>query len=871
MAARRLRWPSFAMTGERRFSREVLHGWWNAIEPLWSVGLAVICLLIGHLVLTGPWLDLQGKSYDWGQYVVIGVVYPALLLGIPLLWQWRGWSTTPVVAVKRVLAVACLVMFVVFVAANVDKYGPREGLWPVVGLAALQVILMTRPWRREGVDPKRLAVTFVVAFVAWTVSVSLFLYVYVQPPVFLAGFALAFLLVCGALADPDYRWPVARARIRTPANLAALALLGLMSLRTDHLFEVLGDRGAIHHWGAWVGAADLVREGGWLLWDAPSNYGFLNVLVFAVVPTDTPWQSFYLLTALALFGVSAGLFLTLRSIRNGPLNWCFALAIAIAVPMFGPGLVESNPVTSTFIFPNAGAYRYIWAFVLVAILVWEDATEEGTRRQRRILLLGNAAWLAGVLWSPESAFFCSGAWLPAYVMIVFRMTASSRNRWGRAAAWLAVPPAFLAAAIGFMMAFYAIRLGHLPDWTSFLDYAQEVGLNVLVVENEPIGPALGMLLGFCLLAIGAVSAGTRRGVPARSFGLWIGLLGAFWATNSYGFQRGSAMLHPVAYAALVLMLVLMARQQRPEGWHAVVRAGMAPLLVIVLASPFAAVVNNPLAVQDVAASLASTARDGFAVEPLLPDADPSLQALMAEAGVRPGDPIVFFGDYLGNLLQPWIASSDTEGERVIVTPHWLPGHPSLALRWIPPGRGAVYTSRFIERTQLSGWMIQRKTGLGSGPDLNAFVSGREPWLFDLLHRTHVPTSVHENADWQLTWWEYVGDRSEIARPSATWSLFAPLPPDVVVDGQPLAGTSHPTVWTRFGDGWGVLDPAIGGRPAVPGATLWIYSPEPRAATVRLTTTSATERRRSVELDTGWNRITFPGEGMILVRLEIDTR
>ena len=61
MAVRRLRLPSFAVPGGRRFSREVLHGWWNAIEPLWSIGLAIVCLLIGHLVLTAPWLDLRGK------------------------------------------------------------------------------------------------------------------------------------------------------------------------------------------------------------------------------------------------------------------------------------------------------------------------------------------------------------------------------------------------------------------------------------------------------------------------------------------------------------------------------------------------------------------------------------------------------------------------------------------------------------------------------------------------------------------------------------------------------------------------------------------------------------------------------------------
>ncbi len=878
MAAKGSRWPSFAVPRGRLLAPAATRAWWSAVEPLWVIGLALVCLLIGHFMLTGPWLGLEGKPYDWGQYLAIGVVFPSFLFGVPLLWRWRRWSTAPVIAVKWLLVLACLSVVAVFVAASMDKYGSRSQIWPVA-LAAVQAVLMTRPWRRDRRDPKRLAIVFVVAVVAWTVAVSLSLEVLVQPPIFLAGLVLALLLVCDAAREPEAEVRSAPVRPWEPVNLVALAFIGFMSLRTDGLFKVLGDRGAIHHWGAWVGAADLVREGGWLLWDVPSNYGFLNVLAFAVVPTNTPWQSFYLLTALASFVVSSCIFLGLRAMRPSPLNWCFALAMAIAIPMFTPTFNSDGPVTSTFIFPNWGVYRYVWCFLLVAILVWEYVTKEQSRRHAFILVAGCVAWVIGVLWSPESAFFSSGAWLPAFVMIVFRTTAASPNRWRCVIGWLALPPALFAVAIGFIMAFYATRLGHLPDWVSFFDFAQEVGINVLVVVQEPVGPGLGMLLGFCLLATSAFYAGTRGGLPTRSFGLWIGLLGAFWATNSYGYQRGITALHPVAYAALGVMLLLLARRPMASGWDAVARAAVVPLLAIVLTSPLAAVIANPLAARDAAASLATTARDGFAVEPLLPEADPSLQALMAEAGVRPDDPIVFFGDSLGNLLQPWIPSGETDGERVVVTPHWLPGHPSLALRWIPPGRGAVYTSRFIERARRGGWLIQRKTGLNSNADFNAFVSGREPWLFELLQRTHVPTRVHENADWQLVWFEYVGDRPGTARPSEAWGLFGPLPPDVVVDGRPLAGTPHPKIWTRYGTGWGLFEPAGGDRWMASGAELWIYSPENRTVSMRLTTTSALgcggldigvngaelptralqdgqAFETPVGLEAGWNRIEF---------------
>ena len=36
-------------------------------------------------------------------------------------------------------------------------------------------------------------------------------------------------------------------------------------------------------------------------------------------------------------------------------------------------------------------------------------------------------------------------------------------------------------------------------------------------------------------------------------------MGAFWAVNSYGYQRGLTALHPVAYTALGLLLVFAMR------------------------------------------------------------------------------------------------------------------------------------------------------------------------------------------------------------------------------------------------------------------------------------------------------------------------
>jgi hypothetical protein len=265
-----------------------------------------------------------------------------------------------------------------------------------------------------------------------------------------------------------------------------------------------------------------------------------------------------------------------------------------------------------------------------------------------------------------------------------------------------------------------------------------------------------------------------------------------------------------------------------------VRAATVPLLTLLLVSPLAAVVASPLAVGDAVASLRATAANGFAVEPLIPDADPSLQALMSEAGIGADDPVSFQGSWPGNLMQPWRPGADP-AERIITTRDWLPGHPYVSLRYVPEGRGQTYMRRFIDRTQHGGWLIQHKTGdTAKPPDQHEFVYGREPWFFPVLGETHVPTRILENDEWQLAWFEYVGRNSDTARPHFTRHRgLAPLPVDVTVDGQPLAGQVDPAVWVLPGKGWGLYDPKIGARWVKERTVLWIHAQASREVSLHL--------------------------------------
>jgi hypothetical protein len=442
--------------------------------------------------------------------------------------------------------------------------------------------------------------------------------------------------------------------------------------------------------------------------------------------------------------------------------------------------------------------------------------------------------------------------------------------------WLALPLALLAASIAIVSTVYVVALGNPPDWLSYVDYVFGLGTQVLVVVNDPTGPALVLLLAFCVLATATWNAGIRRGMFTASFTLFAGLLGGIWATGVYGYTRSSYALHPIAYVAIAIMLVAIADHHRMGEWVVLVRAATVPLLTLLLVSPLAAIVASPLAVGDAAASLRTSAANGFAVEPLIPDADPSLQALMSEAGIDADDPISFQGSWLGNLMQPWRLAT----ERIISTRDWLPGHPYVSLRYLPEGRGPTYMRRFIDRTQRGGWLIQHKTGdTAKPPDQHEFVYGREPWFFPVLGETHVPTRILENDEWQLVWFEYVGRNSDTARPDYSKDRgLAPLPVDVIVDGQPLAGQVDPAVWVLPGQGWGWYNAKIGARWVNEGTVLWIYARTSRQVSLHLrllpddapalSHMASGEQRdpmqrrpssddvASVSLRAGWNRIVL---------------
>lgn len=886
-----------------RLSKMFFHTLWAESSFLSAFGLAVVCLLIAHFISRAPGLKLEDQNYRLAIYGLVAILFPALFFGVPLLWRGRGGTSQAAIPVRVGLGLVGFIGILGYCVSLGRRYGWLSMVVAVV-LAVIQTLIMV-PWRRDRWKsfPGQALSVFSMSALGWIVAMPLFLMMATQISVmaagggkeqlvipssitnlsfggpFLAGFAVAFVLIASVARKPIHVGRTLEpARKTLVVNVLALGFIAFMSFRTDHLLEVLDEAGGYHHWGAWVGPADLVREGGWLLWDVPSHYGFLSVLPIAFLPTATTWQSFYLLQSLAFFVFSGGIFLLLRRIGPGWLNLSFALACAVMIPMFSSNFPEVSPGTSIFIFPNFGPYRYFWVLVLIGLLIWNQRLSPASDRRRTIMVAGSVCWLLGVLWSVESAVYCSGVWLPAFGVMVWQMYSGKWFAWKGALAWFALPIGLLLAAVALVSLVYQFGLGHLPDWVNTLDFVKTLGVEREIGTVAQVGAAVALLMAMCLICVAALGLGFRGTTPDVSFSLYAGLIGALLATGIYGYQRSYFWLHPVAYAILAGLFVV---SSRAKSLGPMLRAGAAPFVVLSLTAAFTGFFSDPVAGREATVSVVGNIEHRFSVDYQLPDAARSLQALFLEAGVQPTDPVVYAGDTLGNILLPWRPANAPNEPRVIAGRHWIPAQPLYALHYVPPDRAELYTARAIARSPESGWLIQRKTGFGSSPDIPAWSSGLDSALFAEINKTHIPTRIYENELWQIAWYAYVGAKSDLVRPAFAWEQLALLPSDILVDGRPLNKIGAPAIWAAFGTGWSQYNSEFQGREMYQEASIWVYCPNTTALQFSLSFESREEfsvgvkvngatkadrflagpgtRGTTIQLKSGWNELQLTSQ------------
>jgi hypothetical protein len=614
------------------------------------------------------------KRHDWLAFELLGVGLAALP-ALRAADRRLGGRLTDVLGVVGVAA-ACWFVY---------------RFWrPVAAFGALTFLVPVVWWQRPG---RAGLLLLLIALVCWTAAIVLpsvplgTLDAVVQrggPPLQPRFLALAFgasVLVAGVLFGPP------RASRWWAVDVLAVALIALASARADYLF----DSTAVHHWSAYLGAADVVRHGGWLLWDTPSQYGFLSTLVIAALPFGDLWQGFFVLNVVLLAVSGAVLFVLLRS-WGGPGNAVLALVVVLAALLWLPGW------RGILVTPSVGPLRFLWCQLLLAVL-WAHAR----RPSRRLLLAGTGLWVVGCLWSAESLVYCSLAWLPAYAWLAWR---------GEARAW--VPVVAFGTAATAITSWYVARLGHPPDPGSFTEYL--VGFHRFYTSQVSVDGPVWVL--FIVLAL----CGTAFWFDASPLTLALGA--TTWGVTSYFVGNCNDVTATNLFAILTTVLAILgdvARRRTGEPWSVVVRLGIGAIVtVLVVMDPLAGRWLNAAALRPESYTLRAGAR--------LPAIDDRLLALLREAGARDGDPVTFL------LIED-------PGRGPVWTP-WLPFASTASLMPLQVARWAEYAERRLALAAPPvGWLVELRDEPAPDP------------LRDVVARRYRTAQVVEGDAWRITRYE----------------------------------------------------------------------------------------------------------------------
>ncbi len=463
-----------------------------------------------------------------------------------------------------------------------------------------------------------------------------------------------------------------------------------------------------YHQSYFTSAASLVRAHHWLLWDVPSQYGFLSILTLAALPGRTTFDAIHLMTALLLLAQATIVFAVFRARRGGWLNFAFALALCCAT--FYSSQSQYYPFGAR-LYPQEGL-RFLWPIAaLLFVFLRYKFVSAGWRTAA--LAAGHLCWLLSVLWSFETAIWTTIIWA-GYLFV------ETLECWRQAGRFQPALTAFakrfgamavlLVAAVAVIQMIYRAHFGHGPDWIAYFEFSA-IYSSGGEVQYVPAIDAFGAEWAIVvqLAAVGAtllvaLRRGAYRVLPVLS-ACWF----ALWAMSSYyageAFNQHIAMISGVFVFVWAILLWVTESDLRGGVTTLLARLSFVPVSVLLIAYAFGA----PSHMRDIRAPFMKGYDANFSAG--LPAITGELLTLERKARMRPGDEVLYPNWAIWNKLStgeilPLERNSDgTVTERVA----WLPISPSGAYNaWhtLAPSRRTVYVERYLDDSRNPrGWYI----------------------------------------------------------------------------------------------------------------------------------------------------------------------
>lgn len=619
---------------------------------------------------------LKDKQLDWAFYLLLCASLPIVYLLIPKR------NTSPLIAYLSALMCCGSLLWL-----GLDGFFNKGNAMPIIGGIFIGTIPAWNPTRQGHMPQPKFVLSIICvisAFVLlhfsaklawWTDLSSLLRHNRLLIP---ALFAVAYLFF-------HYLRPASTtSQSLAPRNSFVLywlvvIVIFLESFRTFALFQV--DEGVMHHWTCYVGPVELIKQGGTLLWDVPSQYGFLNILIASLLPFTSSWDSVYVLAGMTQLVMGWALFHHFcgkRSLEN-----VTSAGILAVVSVF---IIPGWKLTGSLVYPSVSALRFLWV-VLMFICLYSLATAEGQRRRMHYHVL-NLLWLFGVLWAFESAYYCSVT-LGSFLVAQYLANVRNSRRFLHELKLLHEPAIMLFFSIFGIWMFYRFRFGHGPDWYGYVEHALAFQSGFGSFPIVLTGGFLYVLAIFALLLrICRVNASAPAGRAV--FGMVCGTAAVFSYFVGRSHENNIVNIFPMLLAPVVFGCRLMQRDDT-----AVLRTVAVSLLspVVILG------VGN----KEFFIHLHNTwTHQQHHVAPLVPPLTPKVAYLLSRLEIHAKTSCVL-ADIQGFTILPRNLPPNIAD--LVDANLWLPLCPLAVLNPLPPERIRTYFERWQKNHPTSGWLI----------------------------------------------------------------------------------------------------------------------------------------------------------------------
>jgi hypothetical protein len=529
-------------------------------------------------------------------------------------------------------------------------------------------------------------------------------------------------------------------RFKSAASTALVyGVFFMLSFRHDSLFLGASE----FHWEYFVGPIRSLRNGFWLLWDVPSQYGVLNLLIASLLPASNSWQALYLFQGMLLLAAAS---LAYHAIITGsPRNRLPGFLVVVAGIFFAdPELIGPS------LYPSSSVIRFFWCYVLLFLLSRAMCKQNDQQLFRSFIVPGFCVWLLGVLWAFESAVYCSAIYFAALLAgdmfpelgapgrMLSQATTISKTFLKRCL----IAGALLYSLVLIASAYYLIRLGKFPDLRMYLEHATSYAGGFGSLTLKPNGAAWTFLLAF----LGVASLSLRgKALPGSKGAIMYqcGALGAMLAISTYFVGRASPSNVTAVLPIIILALATSLKTEGSQGntFHPALAAIAVPLFALTLISSF----GSPRLVR----TLQGLQSMSPGIEERLPISEPSLAELLHKAAVGPSENVVYYGF---DAAMPAFQAGPGE-KRLPYEKTWLVNPLQLLEEPIKPRRQKEIILRSLGRAG-AGYFVQKK---GQAEDRVAV------WLA-IISETHSAKQIHENDLYRIIRFEPISRSSQTQNP-----------------------------------------------------------------------------------------------------------